>query len=197
MNNKIHRMALSAMIAAIYFGLSFVEQGFASGLIQCRLSEALTILPLFFPEAIIGVTIGCLIFNLSTGLLLDVILGTLATLISSLLTYFIGKLILNKYLKFVIGAIFPVVINALIVPIILMIEYSVEEAYFLIAIKIFIGQLIAVYGLGFLVYITMDKIFSLNIINREWLMVFFHIKCNLEYTKISTHHLTVLKIVVY
>ena len=167
MNNKIHRMALSAMIAALYFILCFVEQGFANGLVQCRLSEALTILPLFFPEAIIGVTIGCLIFNLSTGLLLDVILGTLATLCASLLTYYIGRLIKNKYLKFIVGATFPVIVNALVVPVILMLEYDVSEAYYLMALKIFIGQAIAVYGLGFLVYISIEKVQSLNIINLE------------------------------
>ena len=55
----------AAMIAALYVALSFVAQllGLASGAIQVRISEALTILPFFTPAAIPGVTIGCFLFT--------------------------------------------------------------------------------------------------------------------------------------
>ena len=67
MKTRVKQMTYSAMIAAIYFILCFFQQDFASGAIQCRLSEGLTLLPLFFPEAILGVTIGCLIWNIMHG----------------------------------------------------------------------------------------------------------------------------------
>ena len=157
MNNKISKMTFTAIIAAIYFIFCFIEQSFASGSIQCRLSEALTILPLIFPEAIIGVTVGCLIFNVTQGIVFDVILGTLATFLSAVLTYFVGKYIKNTALKIIVGGLFPVIINALIIPVVLILGYDVSELYWLLALKVGIGQAIAVYGVGTFVYLGVDR----------------------------------------
>ena len=81
--NKIIFICQAAMIAALYVVLTYAINAFnlASGAIQVRVSEALTILPFFTPAAIPGLVIGCFIANLSTGaVILDVIFGTLATL---------------------------------------------------------------------------------------------------------------------
>ena len=68
-NKKVLFLAQGAIIAALYVALTHAANalGLANGVIQVRLSEALTILPVFTPAAIPGLTIGCLISNLTTG----------------------------------------------------------------------------------------------------------------------------------
>ena len=162
---KVKQMTFSSMIAAIYFLLCFVEQDFASGAIQCRISEGLTLLPLFFPEAIIGVTLGCLIFNIVYGTLFDIIFGTLATLLARVITYFIGKVIKNDYLKILIGGIPPIIINALVIPLILIFSYNSPDNYFYLVLTVGIGQFIAVYVVGFIIYFPFKKMLTYFNIN--------------------------------
>ena len=86
-NKKVLFLTHAAMIAALYVVLTFISNAFglASGAIQVRLSEALIILPVFTPAAIPGLYIGCLLSNLLCGgCLLDILLGSLATLIGAL-----------------------------------------------------------------------------------------------------------------
>lgn len=81
-SRNILSIVQAAMIAALYIVLTALAAGFdlASGAIQVRFSEVLTILPFFTPAAIPGVTIGCLLANILTGSALpDIIFGTLAT----------------------------------------------------------------------------------------------------------------------
>ena len=78
-HNRVIYIAHAGIIAAIYVVLTALAAGFnlASGAIQVRFSEALTILPFFTPAAIPGLTIGCLLSNILTGCALpDVIFGT-------------------------------------------------------------------------------------------------------------------------
>ena len=75
-------MAQAAMIAAIYVVVTLVFAPFSYGEVQVRLSEALTILPVFTPAAIPGLFIGCLISNILGGCIIpDIIFGSLATLL--------------------------------------------------------------------------------------------------------------------
>ena len=64
---NIRFVTRAAVIAALYVALSFAVQPFASGLVQCRVSEALTVLPYFTGAAVPGLFIGCLLFNLLSG----------------------------------------------------------------------------------------------------------------------------------
>lgn len=92
--NKIIFICQAAMIAALYVVITYAVNAFnlASGAIQVRVSEALTILPFFTPAAIPGLTIGCFIANFSTGaVILDVIFGTIATFLGALGTYALRK----------------------------------------------------------------------------------------------------------
>lgn len=167
MNNKIKRLTFTSMITAIYFILCFVEQTFANGAIQCRLSEALTLLPLFFPEAIIGVTLGCLIFNVSTGIIWDITIGTLCTFVSCIITYLVGRFIKKDTIRIILGGLSPVLINALIIPLVLMYGYKLQDGYIFLAISIFIGQFIAVYIVGGLMYFPLKKVFTRFKITNE------------------------------
>ena len=84
----------AGIIAALYLVLTLLAAGFdlASGAIQVRFSEALTILPYFTPAAVPGLAVGCLIANFVTGSALpDVVFGTLATLLGALGTRALRK----------------------------------------------------------------------------------------------------------
>ena len=86
-NNAIRSLCLSAMIAAIYAALTMALPMLSYGPVQLRFSEALTVLPFLFPQAIPGLFLGCAISNiLSAYGIVDVVFGSLATLLAALWT---------------------------------------------------------------------------------------------------------------
>ena len=88
-SRKVRFLALSAVIAALYAVLTYVAAAvnLAYGAVQFRFSEALTVLPVFTPAAIPGLTLGCLLANLGSPLgVVDWIFGPLATLLAALAT---------------------------------------------------------------------------------------------------------------
>ena len=143
LTGKTRFLTTSAMIAAMYVALSAVSQavGLCSGAVQCRLSEALCVLPVFTAAAIPGVTVGCLITNILFGLgPLDVILGTVATLIAALVCRALRKL---PY----IASVPTILANALIVPLVL-IYYKFSSGYLADAGLVALGEIIACGVLG-------------------------------------------------
>lgn len=136
-----------ALIAALYVALTYVTNllGLANGAIQFRVSEALCILPIFMPEAVPGLFIGCLISNLITSFnVFDVIFGSLATLIGAF-----GALLLRKLPgKLLWIATLPTILaNILIVPPVLIFAYGVEDAYLWLVLTVGIGELVCA-GIG-------------------------------------------------
>ena len=114
------KIAFPAMIAALYFVLSMPFLSLSFGPVQCRLSEALTILPIFNPWAICGLVIGCAVTNLAgvalgTNILgaADILIGTAATLIAAVLTYWLRNLRIKKWPVW--ATLPPVLINAAVV----------------------------------------------------------------------------------
>ena len=104
------QIATAAIIAALYTVMSLLSSvfGLTYGPIQCRFSEALTVLPFFLPEAVPGLFVGCLVTNLmSTVGPLDIIFGSMATLLAALWT---AKMP-NKFL----ATLPPVICNAVII----------------------------------------------------------------------------------
>ena len=94
MNKKIRFLTFAAVIAALYVVLTAVSAlfGLDKGVVQFRISEALTVLPCLTPAAIPGLTIGCLLSGiLYSALPLDILLGSLATLIGAVGTYYLGR----------------------------------------------------------------------------------------------------------
>ena len=152
-SRRVKYITQAAMIAAIYVVLTLFISAFnlASGAIQIRISEALTVLPAFTPAAIPGLFIGCLISNLiSGGMLLDVIFGSLATLIGALGTY-----LLRKW-KWAIP-VPPILANILIVPFVLAYVYHFPGGvpYFMLTVGI--GEIISCGVLGMIVYNILAK----------------------------------------
>ena len=154
MNKKVRFITQCALIAAIYIVLTLISNamGLASGVIQVRLSEMLTILPLFTPAAIPGLTIGCFLSNVITGCLLwDVIFGTLATLAGAIGTYYLCK----KYP--LTGPIYPILANSIIVPFILQYVYNFEGSYFYFMLTVGIGEIISCGAIGLILYKVLKK----------------------------------------
>ncbi|MBR6028511.1 MAG: QueT transporter family protein [Clostridia bacterium] len=148
-------LCVSAAIAALYAVLTIVLAPISYASIQLRVSEAMTILPVLMPEAIPGLTIGCLIANaygLSSGLttVLDVIFGTLATLIAALGTWFLRSRTLpvrqigrsEPFALPLLSALCPVLSNALIVGAVLTVSFNLP--FLLTAVEVGVGELLAV-----------------------------------------------------
>ncbi len=159
LNNKFTAKSLTkaGIIGAIYVALTMALYPLSFGAVQVRISEGLTLLPLLFPESIIGLTVGCLISNLFGNGILDIVFGTLATLSASILTYFVGRLIKKHWLKILIGGFFPVIINAIVVPFTFLAITESFVVYLITACQIFIGQALAVYLVGSPIYFAIKK----------------------------------------
>ncbi|NLC17101.1 MAG: QueT transporter family protein [Clostridiales bacterium] len=144
-----------AIIAALYAGLTILLQPISYGPIQFRVSEALTILPLFFVEAIPGLAVGCFLANAYMYGPIDMILGSLATLVAAILTRYSKKIWL--------GVVPPVVINAFTVPIILLLVGE-EIGYWLCVATVLAGQAGAVIGIGVPLYFALRPLVKRGIL---------------------------------
>lgn len=152
-NKKALFITQAAMIAAIYVVLTYFINAFelASGAVQIRISEALTILPVFTPAAIPGVFLGCLLSNLLTGCIVwDVVFGSLASLIGAVGTYLLRK---HKYL----APIPPIAANTLIVPFVLSYGYGIPGSIPFFMLTVGIGEVISCYVLGVLLMTVLGK----------------------------------------
>ena len=150
-NKSVLFLVQGAAIAAIYVILTFVFSAFAFGEIQVRLSEALTILPVFIPAAIPGLFVGCILGNILGGAILpDIIFGSLATLIGALLTYRLRKK--PRY----IAVLPPILSNAIIVPFILRYGYGVNLPIWSMMLTVGAGEVISCGILGILLAKLLD-----------------------------------------
>lgn len=156
------RLCRAGVIAALYVALSYLVQPFAFGAVQMRLSEALTVLPLFFIESVPALFVGCLLTNLGGLGVYDIIIGSLTTLLAAICTYFTGKLIKNKYLKFFIGILFPIIFNAFAVPWVLLLSGVEIQGYFIETLIIGAGELGAVGIFGGILYFSTYRLFALK-----------------------------------
>ena len=152
--NKTLSLAMGGVIAALYVVLTYIANllGLASGVIQVRLSEALTILPVFTPAAIPGLTIGCVLANWVTGCLpWDIVFGSLATLIGAVGTRVLKK---NPYIAWIP----PVVSNMAIVPIVLQKVYGLTDAWWYLVLTVGAGEVISCGVLGLLLYQSRKRV---------------------------------------
>jgi uncharacterized membrane protein len=143
------------MIAALYAVLCILLAPISYAAIQVRIAEALTILPAFTPAAIPGLTVGCLLANILGGCpIMDIIFGTLATLIGAVGTYLLRS---RKTLIWMP----PVVSNTILVSIFsIYIPFMGEsdDSLWYIMLTVCIGELISVCILGYLLYFALKKI---------------------------------------
>lgn len=162
----------AAVIAAIYVVLTILAASFdlASGAVQVRFSEALTILPFFTPAGIYGVTLGCFLSNiLINANILDIIFGTSATLLGCLGTWYIGRIYRNTkhpMLRF-LAPIPPILANSLIVPYILVYAYGLPDAILFLMVTVGIGEIIACGVFGMMLMLSLSPMQSLLFTNYE------------------------------
>lgn len=121
--SAVRSLCLSAMIAALYLALTLVFQAISFGAVQFRVSEALTMLPVFFPQAIPGLAVGCLLGNLLAGAnVYDLIFGTLATLSAA---YGTRRLRRNVWLAILP----PILCNGVVVGLVLTYAYGIDALW--------------------------------------------------------------------
>ncbi len=146
-----------ALIGALYVILTAVASmiGLSSGAFQLRISEALCVLPIFFPEAVPGLFIGCLVSNmLSGGFIWDIIFGSLATLIGA-----VGARLLRSLPeRYKWSATLPTIFaNTLILPFILIYAYGAPESYPVLALTVGIGEVLCAGVGGMGLYFLLKK----------------------------------------
>ena len=156
---KLHtkQLTLAALTAAAYAVLSYFGSifGITYGPIQCRFSEALCVLPFFLPETAWGLGVGCLIANLLSPYgVLDIVVGSAATLLAALLTARCQK----KWL----APLPPVIANTVLIGLVLAYEQAGTSAafwptYAFNALTVGLGEAVACYGLGGLLLWRLDK----------------------------------------
>ncbi len=163
MNKKIDTryIVTGAIIAAMYVVLTFISNALslAYGPIQFRISEALTVLPVFTPAAIPGLAIGCLISNIFSFNAVDMAFGTLATVIAALLTRKLRNI--KTFSLPLLSLLPPILINALIVGAEIAIFYLEGTAFwsgFLVsAIEVGLSQAAVCFLLGIPLYFALQN----------------------------------------
>ena len=153
---------IAAMYAALTYAQNFIAPGTTSAAVQFRVSEALNVLALFIPEAIPGLTLGCIlanIYNIGSGLPLDMIFGSIATLGATLCIYLLRNVKVAKYP--LLSMLMPAIWNGIII------GWEIETFFidgafhfgsFLIqAGFVAIGELGVMLVLGTLLYFTITK----------------------------------------
>ena len=151
-----------AVVGALYTVMSLMSSvfGLTYGPIQCRFSEALTVLPFFLPEAVPGLFVGCLVTNLmSTVGPLDIVIGSMATLLAALWT---AKMP-NKWL----APLPPVICNAVLIGAMIAWYLTGFSAQFPAlfaynAVTVGIGEAVACYVLGLLLLTILPRIPALR-----------------------------------
>ena len=136
---NINQLARAGVIAALYVSITYALAPVSFGPIQFRLSEALTVLPILFPESILGLFIGTLIANILGGLgPWDIFGGSLVTLLAAWITY--------RYRRSWIAYASPIVCNALLISISLHLIFEVP--YWLAAVGIGVSEAFSVLVIG-------------------------------------------------
>ena len=159
MNQKSKMLAQGAMIAAAYVALTHFQNilipNSASFAIQFRVSEALCVLSFFTPAAVPGLTVGCLLFNLSFAgaLPLDFLVGSLATFLAA------GGMWLSRNWTVggvpFFGLLLPAVTNAVLVG--WELDLYIGGGFWINALYVAIGEAAVLLTLGWLLYRVMKK----------------------------------------
>ena len=164
---KTHKMVQIALIGALYTALTLAVAPLSFGTVQFRISEALTLLPLFSPVGIWGVTFGCFFSNLLGFLLgtnpigiVDAFVGSTATLFAAMLTHLIGRCAFsgiekrNRLVRSLLAPIPVIVLNGLLVGLELAVIFGGEpgESFGFIfafqACSVALGETVILYTLG-------------------------------------------------
>ena len=167
-HSKLLKIAVSAVVAAVYAALTVVLAPISYGPVQFRASEALTVLPFLMPGTVWGLFVGCILANLYTGSVLDIVFGSLATLLAGLCTACFGKQG-NTVKNRLLGCLMPVVFNAVIVGAVLTCGYKFQEfpdnalaSYGVNALTVGLGEAAVLYLIGYTLLRQLPRVKSLR-----------------------------------
>ena len=152
------KLTRAGVISALYVALTYAFFPISFGGEQARISEALTILPLFYPEAVPALYLGCLISNIMGWGVFDIFIGSFATLLAATATYYIGKIKISKHFKIWLGIIPPIFFNALLIPLVIYLSGGLEKTYLLQAFLIGGGELLVTATLGVGLYYSVGAL---------------------------------------
>ena len=159
MNSKTRYLTHTAIIAALYAVLTHMQNlllpGSATWAIQMRISEALCVLAFFTPAAVPGLTIGCLLFNITfaAALPLDFVVGSAATLIAAQVMWMTRKVTVKGYP--LLGMLMPAVANAFLVG--WELTVYIGGGFVLNAVYVAIGEAVVLLVLGTALYYALKK----------------------------------------
>ena len=165
--NATLRIAAAAVVAAAYAALTVALAPISYGAVQFRVSEALTVLPFLMPFTAWGLFAGCILANLYTGSVVDILFGSLATLLAALLTARFGKKG-NTVKNRLLGCLMPVLFNAVIVGAVLTWGYQIREfssplaSYAFNALTVGLGEAGVLYLIGYTLLCQLPKIRSIR-----------------------------------
>lgn len=157
MKLRTRQLTVAALTGAAYAVLSYFGSvfGITYGPVQCRFAEALCVLPFLLPETAWGLGVGCLITNLLSPYgILDIVVGSAATLLAGLLTAHCH----SRWL----APLPPVLTNTVLVGLVLAYEQAGTSAAFwpaygFNALTVGIGEVVACYGLGSLLLRVLER----------------------------------------
>ena len=162
---NIRKIVFAGLIAALYIALTIASYPLAYEAVQFRISEALTILPFFFPFAVPGIVIGVFIANLIGPFgLVDAIVGGSASLVAALCTMWIGMRWREAKWSKAVACFPPVIINAVFIGTMIayfMLSYgetnSFMAAFVVSGLWVGFGQAVVMYALGLPLMIILPK----------------------------------------
>ncbi len=156
MKNNAKKMAICGAVAAIYVVLTIALSGLSYGGIQFRVAEALMLLCVFKKEYCVALSVGCFISNMFSPMPLDMVIGTLATVVAVVPMYFVGKLYDKKtLLTLIIASLFPTVSNGIIIG--LELNFFYGEPLLISTVQVMFGELVCVSVLGVILFRIIEK----------------------------------------
>ena len=151
MNKKIRYLTEAAIVAALYVVLTLFSKPLTFGFVEVRFSEALCVLPFLMPSSVWGLFIGCFIANIFNGSIIDILVGSLATLIGA----YLASKIKIKWLC----PIPTILSNTILIPFVIM-NYSGVwniSSYMLAAGGVFASEIASVYVVGMILLLALEK----------------------------------------
>ena len=157
------RLCRAGIIAALYTALTYAFAPLAFGPFQVRPAEALCILAVIYPEAVFALTVGCALSNLASPYAFyDVTFGSMITLSAALFSYLVGSKLKNVPFKVFWGGFFPVLLNAIFIPFLILfiggVDGSLLVAYFTAFGSLLLTQSVWIYGLGTPLFFTVSRL---------------------------------------
>lgn len=149
---NVKKITRQGLIAGIYVVLTILSESFGLGYgsLQFRLSETLAILPFFNPEYTIGVTLGCFLANIaSTVGIIDMVVGTFATLVVAL--------IMTKIKNFYIACLVPVVVGMLPIALEIYLMMPNPVGFWVLLGELMLSEFLAIYVVGVPIFYILSK----------------------------------------